>query len=149
MGEAENRDDGSDAPRTYTLPQLAKISGTDYRTLHNWQKRGLLSPSHQLANGSGTTHLFVLEDALQILVLAELRQAGVEMRVLESVAGDLRRLVGQLDDQKVVVIGEELRVLDDARELDASLATSGPLVVYRPARAKEALQALGQPDQDR
>jgi DNA-binding transcriptional MerR regulator len=143
MGAADEHGDGDATPRTYTLPQLAEISGIDYRTLHNWQKRGLLSPSHQLANGSGTTSLFVLEDALQILVLAELRQAGVEMRVLEAIADDLRGLVGQLGDERVlVVIGEKVQVLDDARELDASLRSSGPLVVYRPARARRALRAL-------
>jgi DNA-binding transcriptional MerR regulator len=142
VGERAKQNGASAEAETFTLPQLAESSGVDYRTLHNWQKRGLLSPSHQLANGSGTTNLFGLEDALQILVLAELRRAGVEMRVLQGAASELREIIAHLDEDTVLVIGEDIKLLADTRELDSSLADSGPVLVYRPTRAREALRSL-------
>ena len=54
------------AERVYTLPELAEISAIDYRTLHNWQKRGMLRASHTEANGSGTVNLFIATDAIQV-----------------------------------------------------------------------------------
>lgn len=140
VGRDGARDGQGAGSETYTLPQLAEISGIDYRTLHNWQKRGLLNPTHHRANGSGTVNLFATEDALQVVVLAELRRAGVEMRILEAAADRVRRSVGQPTADGVLVIGDEVRIVDDLRDLDSSLETSGAVLVYRLRRAQQALQ---------
>jgi len=50
----------AESPRqaTFTLPELAELTGIDSRTLHNWMRRDVLAPSYQHASGSGTKNLF-------------------------------------------------------------------------------------------
>jgi len=76
---------------TLTLPQLASLTGVEYRTLHNWVNRGLITASQEQARGSGTQKIFTREDALTAYVFADLRRSGVELRKLEEVATELRR----------------------------------------------------------
>lgn len=76
---------------TLTLPQLASLTGVEYRTLHNWVNRGLITASQEQARGSGTQKIFTRDDALTAYVFADLRRSGVELRKLEEVAAELRR----------------------------------------------------------
>ena len=76
---------------TLTLPQLASLTGVEYRTLHNWVNRGLVTASQEQARGSGTQKIFTRDDALTAYVFADLRRSGVELRKLEEVAAELRR----------------------------------------------------------
>lgn len=126
----------------FTLPQLAEITGIDYRTLHNWVRRGLLVPSHHRASGSGTTNLFNLADAFQAYILADLRQAGVEMRVLEESAGTLRKLASGLSESELIAIGDEIHVVASASEIDEQHPVSAPLFVYPARRAWDALRGF-------
>lgn len=57
----------------WTLPELSKASGVEYRTLHSWVKRGLLTPSIRPMNGSGVEGLFSDDDLLHACVLGALR----------------------------------------------------------------------------
>ncbi len=126
--------------RLFTLPQLAEMSSVDYRTLHNWQKRGMLRPSHREASGSGTASLFDEADALQVLILADLRQGGVEVRVLERVASKIRELAETSREQDLLLIAEETIFFGDIGELDQRLSHEGPNVVLSISRARHAVQ---------
>lgn len=130
---------GASEKQLFTLPELAEMSGIDYRTLHNWQKRGMLSPSCHEAQGSGKTSLFNEIDAVQVLVLAELRRAGVEVRALERVAQRLRELVATRGEADFLLIAEDAVLLRDLSELDAQLSGDGPNVVLNISHARHAV----------
>ena len=115
---------------SYTLPTLAELSGIDYRTLFNWQKRGLIEPTRQPTNGSGSIGLYDYADAIQVLVLAELRLSGVEVRILETVAADVRRISRQNPacEDRLVVTNEAAWLSSDG-ELSQRLPADRTSVV--------------------
>lgn len=126
--------------RLFTLPELAEMSSIDYRTLHNWQKRGMLHPSSREANGSGTSSLFDAVDALQILILAELRLSGIEVKVLEQIAPRVRELAASVNGKELLHISAEGVALRDARELDGSLSRERPNLVLSISKARCAVE---------
>ena len=129
--------------RTFTLPQIAEIAAIDYRTLHNWQKRGMLRASHQTATGSGTTNHFTPTDALQVLTLAELRRSGVEVRVLESVADRVWQLAAEVDaERQLLVISHGSVSLSSGAELGTHVASERPSVVLNLEGPRRALEDL-------
>lgn len=133
---------GKAAPkeRLFTLPELAEMSSIDYRTLHNWQKRGMLRPSHREANGSGTSSIFDATDALQVLILAELRLGGVEVKLLERIAPRVRELARSVNGKELLLISDDGVDLRDATELEDSLSLERPNLVLSISRARHAVQ---------
>lgn len=125
--------------RFFTLPELAEMSSIDYRTLHNWQKRGMLRPSHREANGSGTSSLFDAADALQVLILAELRLGGVEVKLLERIAPRVRELAASVNGKDLLLISDDGVDLRDAEELDGSLSRERPNLVLSISKARHAV----------
>lgn len=76
--------------RAYTLPEIARASGADYRTLANWLKAGLFKPSIRDGRGSGNAGFYSAADASLVCKLVELRRRGLEIEALETVARFLR-----------------------------------------------------------
>ncbi len=132
---------GHSAPgrRLFTLPELAEMSSIDYRTLHNWQKRGMLSASHHQARGSGKPSLFDEIDAVQVMILAELRRAGVEVRALERISRSLRELVANKGGADFLLIAKDAVLLRDLSELEAQLSGEGPSVVLNISHARHTV----------
>lgn len=130
-----------ESPRTrsYTLPELAELSGIDYRTLHNWQKRGTLRASARAASGSGSVNLFDEVDARQVMILAELRRSGVEMRILETVAESIWNLAREIDEEQLLVISEGVASTTSDSELGAHLPADRASVIVRVGQACSAL----------
>lgn len=126
---------------TFTLPQLAELVGVEYRTLHTWVRRGLLAASCAEARGSGSRNLFDVDDALEAVVLADLRRAGVELPTLDRVSRALRDARGQCRETGVLLVnGSVSFCTDEACQRDA-LAHSTPTLVYDVAHAHGALVA--------
>jgi DNA-binding transcriptional MerR regulator len=75
----------------YTLPEIAKASGADYRTLNNWLRRGLFVPSLRLDSGPGNAGFYSAKDASLIHKLVELRNRGLGIDALVVVADLLRQ----------------------------------------------------------
>lgn len=125
--------------RDFTLPEIAGLSGIDYRTLHNWVRRGLIAPSRQVANGSGSTNLFDLGDARQILVLAELRRGGLEISLLERTSRELRGLMDSVTAGDLLLIAGRVSVIRNLDDLDAAAVKDGPAVVVSLSRIDETL----------
>lgn len=69
--------------KTYTLPVAARMLGVDYRTFHNWFKRGLIQASVRTVNGSGHTNLMDADDLARARLIVALRESGIETRRLE------------------------------------------------------------------
>jgi len=115
------------------------MSSIDYRTLHNWQKRGMLRPSHTEATGSGTASLFDETDAIQVLILAELRLGGIEVRLLERIAPQVRELTANLNGKDLMLISDDEVALHEAKELDDSLSRERPNLVLSISRARQTI----------
>jgi DNA-binding transcriptional MerR regulator len=127
------------ADRTFTLPQLASLVGIEYRTLHTWVCRGLLTASCQRAKGSGTRNLFDGADALEAYVLADLRRAGVELSKLEAVAEQLRDSRQDRGRQNVLLVSGRVSV-SSRDDLADGVAEMSPTLVYDLAHGSTALQ---------
>lgn len=57
----------------WTLPEIAEITGAQYRTLHGWVQAGLLVPSLKTSRGSGNSNLFSNDDLIRAGALVALR----------------------------------------------------------------------------
>jgi DNA-binding transcriptional MerR regulator len=73
-------------PRVFTLPEIAKLAGAEYRTLKSWVEKGFASPSVRATDGAGHTELYSARDAQVLCKLAELRRRGLDIDHLEAVA---------------------------------------------------------------
>jgi DNA-binding transcriptional MerR regulator len=64
----------------YRGPQTCKIVGITYRQLDYWTRTGLVTPSLQEAQGSGTQRLYSFNDLLQLKVVKGLTDAGASLQ---------------------------------------------------------------------
>jgi DNA-binding transcriptional MerR regulator len=128
------------ADRTFTLPELASLVDVEYRTLHTWVRRGLLSASCQQAHGSGTRNLFGLDDALEAYVLADLRRTGVELSTLEAVATELRRSRVRRHERDAVLLVNGSVSMTDRDELAEAVGSMSPALVYDLKHASAGLR---------
>jgi hypothetical protein len=76
----------------FTLPQIAKKAGAEYRTLKQWRDRGIIAPSVKInATGkAGCPEWYSERDAEVISSLAELRRRGLDLIALAVVAAAWR-----------------------------------------------------------
>lgn len=87
----------------YRGPQTCKIVGITYRQLDYWTRTGLVSPSLQPAQGSGTQRLYSFNDLLQLKVIKSLNDAGAS---LQKVRQAIEYVRDHLDDDwsKVTIV---------------------------------------------
>ena len=64
----------------YRGPQACKIVDITYRQLDYWTRTGLVVPSIQAAQGSGTQRLYSFNDLLQLKVIRSLTDAGTSLQ---------------------------------------------------------------------
>ena len=69
-----------DQERGYRGPQACKIVSITYRQLDYWTRTGLVTPSIQQAQGSGTQRLYSFNDLLQLKVIKSLTDAGASLQ---------------------------------------------------------------------
>lgn len=69
-------------------PELAKISGLPYQTVHYYTVHGILVPE-QAARGRGSRRLYGFNDAVAATVLEGLRRYGASLAQLKSVAREI------------------------------------------------------------
>lgn len=129
-----------DADRSFTLPQVAAVADVEYRTLHLWLRRGILTPSRQAAAGSGSANLFDFGDALLARVLGDLRRAGLEMHVLERVAAELRRQGRRPIGAELLLVNGRVELVGRTDDVRKSLTGAGTTVVYDTADARTAVE---------
>lgn len=87
----------------YRGPQTCKIVGITYRQLDYWTRTGLVAPSLQPAQGSGTQRLYSFNDLLQLKVIKSLNDAGAS---LQKVRQAIEYVRDHLDDDwsKVTIV---------------------------------------------
>ena len=123
-----------------TLPQVAEAADVEYRTLHTWMKRGLLPASRQTSTGQGTPNLFSFQDVLKARILGDLRNAGIDLELVERTATGLQK-AGELRADDVLLVNGKVQILPNGTDLDAALDEAQPSIVYRVSWATAALHS--------
>jgi len=74
----------------YRAPQVCKLVGISYRQLDYWARTGLIRPSIQTAQGSGTQRRYSFTDIVQLKVVKRLLDAGMSLKKIRSAMDILR-----------------------------------------------------------
>jgi DNA-binding transcriptional MerR regulator len=97
-----------------TLPQLAQIVDVEYRTLHTWLKRGLISPSVRSSSGTGTPNLFAHTDAVRARIVADLREAGLPLEKIAEAAEKMGQHPEVLEEPAILQVNGTVRVITES-----------------------------------
>jgi DNA-binding transcriptional MerR regulator len=89
----------------YRGPQACKIVGITYRQLDYWTRTGLVEPSLQPAQGSGTQRLYSFNDLLQLKMIKNLIDAGASLQKVREAIDYVKNYVDE-DWSKVIVANE-------------------------------------------
>src|ERR1035438_7385121 len=76
-------------------PQVCSIVGITYRQLDYWDRTGLSCPSLAKARGSGSQRLYSYGDLLELKVIKQLLDGGVNLRQARRAIECLRESVGE------------------------------------------------------
>jgi len=88
-------------------PQVCSIVGITYRQLDYWDRTGLSRPSLAQARGSGSQRLYAYKDLLELKVIKQLLDGGVNLRQARRAIECLRESVGEdLTTANLVIAGE-------------------------------------------
>jgi DNA-binding transcriptional MerR regulator len=68
----------------YRAPQVCSLVGITYRQLDYWARTGLIKPSLQAAQGSGTQRRYSFTDIVQLKVVKRLLDAGMSLKKIRS-----------------------------------------------------------------
>lgn len=85
--------------RAYTTAETANVSGFTSRQLGYWAKQGIIVPSIQQANGSGTRRLYSFDDFLQLRFIRQLMHHGWSLRKIREAITILRNI---MDDPHIL-----------------------------------------------
>jgi len=104
----------------YRGPQACKIVGVTYRQLDYWTRTGLINPSLQAAQGSGTQRLYSFNDLLQLKVIKSLTDAGASLQkvrqaieyVRSNLAGDPSAVTIVADGSGVYACTTDSEIID-------------------------------------
>ena len=74
----------------YRAPQVCNLVGITYRQLDYWARTGLITPSMQQAQGSGSQRIYSFTDVVQLKVIKNLLDAGMSLKKIRSAVEILR-----------------------------------------------------------
>src|SRR5919197_5320024 len=80
------------ADQGYRVPDVTKIVGISYRQLDYWARTGLVRPSVQDAQGSGTQRLYSFRDLALLKIIKKLLDTGVSLQQVRKAIQTLRDL---------------------------------------------------------
>src|ERR1700761_52845 len=104
---ADNEEDAAmPAPQGFRGPQVCKIVGITYRQLDYWARTGLLRPSLADAQGSGSQRLYSYSDVLELKVIKQLLDAGLNLQKARKAITVLREGGDDLASANLVIAGE-------------------------------------------
>ena len=86
-------------------PQVCTIVGITYRQLDYWARTGLLTPSLADAHGSGSQRLYSYRDLLELKVIKQLLDAGLNLRQARRAIATLRQSGEDLASANLVLGG--------------------------------------------
>src|SRR5580692_4297405 len=91
---------------SYHGPQVCKIVGITYRQLDYWARTGLLRPSLADAQGSGSQRRYSYGDVVELKVIKQLLDAGVNLQQARRAIACLRESGEDLKTANLVLAGE-------------------------------------------
>src|SRR6266566_887864 len=83
--------------RTYSTHEVAQMSGFSVRQIGYWAKQGIIVPSVQQAQGSGTRRRYSLDDLLQLRFVRQLRDRGWSVQKIREAINKLREVMDDPD----------------------------------------------------
>ncbi len=86
--------------------QVCKIVGITYRQLDYWARTGLLRPSLEEAKGSGTQRRYSYEDVVELKVIKQLLDGGINLQQSRRAIACLRESGEELSTANLVIAGE-------------------------------------------
>jgi DNA-binding transcriptional MerR regulator len=108
----------------YRVPEVCRLVGISYRQLDYWARTGLVRPSVQDAQGSGTQRLYSFQDLVVLRVIKNLLDTGVSLQ-------KVRRAVETLHEMRrpahgVTLMSDGNRIYEaDSPEAVVDLLSSG------------------------
>lgn len=105
-------------------PQVCKIVGITYRQLDYWARTGLLRPSVADAKGSGSQRVYSYRDVLELKVIKQLLDSGVNLQKARRAIEYLREAGEDLSSTNLV-LAEENTVLAKSGEEIVDLLRGG------------------------
>jgi DNA-binding transcriptional MerR regulator len=111
--------------RGYRAPQVCKIVGITYRQLDYWARTGLLTPSIQTAQGSGSQRLYSFSDVVQLRVIKRLLDAGMSLKKIRQAMEILRE---QLSSERPLA---DVTLLSDGNTIYAAHSADEVVDVFR------------------
>lgn len=75
----------------FSTSHASRLTGVNPKTLHYWDHSAFLSPSVQVAHGTGTRRLYSFRDLVALRTAHELRQRGISLQGLRKVVDFIRR----------------------------------------------------------
>ena len=101
----------------YRGPTVCKIVGVTYRQLDYWARTGLVEPSIQKAEGSGTQRLYSFDDVVRVRLVKRLLDTGVSLQKVRLAIDELRAQGRTVADTTLVSDGNSVYAMDDGRQL--------------------------------
>lgn len=98
-------------------PQVCQIVGITYRQLDYWARTNLLNPSLVKAKGSGTTRLYSYNDLLNLKVIKQLLDAGIQLRSARKAIQCLNDNKQQLSSANLVIGADSTVLIRNNEEL--------------------------------
>ncbi|MDR1852517.1 MAG: MerR family transcriptional regulator [Propionibacteriaceae bacterium] len=95
----------------YRGPIACKAADITYRQLDYWTRTGLVKPSVQSAEGSGSQRLYSFRDILLLKVIKRLLDAGVSLQQIR-IAIDHLRARGVTDISEVTIVSDGVSVYE-------------------------------------
>ena len=96
----------SDAEAGFRGTKVCKIVGISYRQLDYWARTGLLRPSLEEAKGSGSQRLYSYEDVVELKVIKQLLDSGINLQQSRRAIACLRDAGEDLSRSNLVIAGK-------------------------------------------
>ena len=109
----------------YRAPQVCSIVGITYRQLDYWARTGLMKPSIQSAQGSGSQRLYSFTDIVQLRVVKRLLDAGMSLKKIRQAMDILR---DQLSSDRPLA---DVTLLSDGHTIYAAHSADEVVDVFR------------------
>jgi DNA-binding transcriptional MerR regulator len=101
----------------FHAPQVCKIVGISYRQLDYWARTGLLRPSLADATGSGSQRIYDYHDVLELKVVKQLLDGGVNLQKARRAIACLREAGEDLTTANLVLAAEDSVLLRNGEEI--------------------------------
>jgi DNA-binding transcriptional MerR regulator len=110
------------AEQGYRVPEVTKIVGISYRQLDYWARTGLVRPSVQDAQGSGTQRLYSFQDLALLKLVKRMLDSGVNLQQIRKAMSTLKELKEPAIGTTLVSDGNRIYALESPEEVVDLLA---------------------------